>query len=136
MITDFTELVKSSIDKSVEMKLFKDKKDSAYQHLYNYKLEKIPLSFFKNNKVKNYKGDRLKKRTIETSYPKDNRPKGEYNIKAVEYHMELIDKKLNPLIWMVKKNDNYYLIHGTHKLVAANLKKLKKIDAYVVHVTK
>jgi hypothetical protein len=63
MITDFTELVKSSIDKSVEMKLFKDKKDSAYQHLYNYKLEKIPLSFFKNNKVKNYKGDRLKKRT-------------------------------------------------------------------------
>ena len=43
MINDFTELIKSSIDRSVELKLFKNKKESAYQHLYNFKLEKLPL---------------------------------------------------------------------------------------------
>jgi hypothetical protein len=134
MISDFTELVKSSIDTSVELKLFKNKQDSAYAHLYNYKLEKIPLSYFKKDKVKNFKSDRLKGKTIEKSYPEDNRPKGDYNIDAVKYHMTLIDKKLNPLIWIAKKNGIYHLIHGSHKIVAAHLAHFKKIDAYVVNI--
>jgi hypothetical protein len=134
MINDFTELLKSSIDKSVELKLFKTKEDSAYAHLYNFKLEQIPMSYFKKDKVKNFKSDRLKARTIETAYPEDDRPKGLYNVESVKYHMTLIEKKLNPLIWVVKKNNNYELIHGSHKIIAAHLAHLKKIDAYVINI--
>jgi hypothetical protein len=134
MIQEFTELVKSSIDKSVELKLFKNKKESSFAHLYNFKLEKIPLSYFKKGMVINFKSDRLRARTIETSYPIDNRPKGDYNIESVKYHLQLIDRKLNPLIWVVKKNDIYYLIHGSHKIVAAHLAHFKDIDSYVIYI--
>jgi hypothetical protein len=134
MINDFTQLLKSSIDKSVELKLFKSKEDSAYAHLYKFKLEKMPMSDFKKDKIKNFNSDRLKGRSIETAYPESDRPKGEYNIESVKYHMSLIDKKLNPLIWVAKKNNKYELIHGSHKIVAAHLAHLKNIDAYVVYI--
>jgi hypothetical protein len=39
-----------------------------------------------------------------------------------------------PLIWVVNKNNKYYLIHGSHKVVAAHLDNLKKIDAYVTYI--
>jgi hypothetical protein len=48
--------------------------------------------------------------------------------------MSLIEKKLNPLIWVAKKKGVYHLIHGSHKIVAAHLAHFKKIDAYVVNV--
>jgi hypothetical protein len=133
MINDFTELLKSSIDKSVELKLSKNKESSAYAHLYNFKLEKIPLNVFKKDRVKNFPSHRLKARTIETAYPESDRPKGMYNIESVKYHMSLIGKNLNPLIFIGKKNNKYELIHGSHKIVAAHLAHLKKIDAYVVY---
>ena len=134
MITDFTNLIKSSIDRSVEMKLFKNKESSSYAHLYNFELEKISLSKFKNNKINNFKSERLKSKTIENAYPEENRPKGDYDLESVKYHMDLITKNLNPLIWMAKKKNNYYLIHGSHKIIAAHLAKFKKIDAYVVNI--
>ena len=134
MINELTELLKSSINKSVELKLFKNKEDSSYAHLYNFKLEKIPMAEFKKDKVKNFSSDRLKAKSIETAYPEDDRPKGMYNIESVKYHMTLIDKNLNPLIFIAKKNNKYELIHGTHKIVAAHLAHLKKIDAYVIYI--
>jgi hypothetical protein len=133
MITDFVNLVKSSVDKSVELKLFKNKEDASYAHLFSYKLEQIPLTKFKKNEIVHFKSERLK-RTAEGAYPEDDRPKGDYNLEAVQYHRDLIGKKLNPLIWMAYKNNKYYLIHGSHKIVAAHLEKFKKIDAYVVYI--
>jgi hypothetical protein len=92
------------------------------------------MSKFKKGLIKNFQSDRLKGKTLEKAYPEDNRPKGDYNIKSVEYHRDLISKKLNPLIWVAHKNNNYYLIHGSHKIIAAHLEKFKKIDAYVVYI--
>lgn len=134
MIDQLIELMKSSIEKSVELKLFKNVKDSTYAHVYDYKMEKISISKFKKNNIKYFDSKRLKSKSIEEAYPENNRPKGEYNIKSVEFHSDLIKKNVFPLIWVVCKNKEYYLIHGSHKIVASHLEKLKKIDAYVVYI--
>jgi hypothetical protein len=134
MINDFVSLVQSSVERSVELKLFKNKEDAAYSHLFSYKLEKIPLKDFKKDLIVNFKSDRLKGRSVDKSYPKSDRPKGEYNLEAVQYHRDLIAKNMNPLIWMAHKNGKYHLIHGSHKIVAAHLEKFIEIDAYVVYI--
>jgi hypothetical protein len=134
MINNLIELAKSSIDKSVELKLFKNKDDSSYAHLYKYNLEQIPLLKIKKGFFENFNYDRLKGKNEESAYPIDNRPKGAYNIEAVKFHRDLIHQNKNPLIFVVKKRNKYHLIHGSHKIVAANLEKLKKIDAYIVNV--
>jgi hypothetical protein len=133
MINTLLDLVKSSVDKSVELKLFKDKKSASYSHLYDYKIELIPLSKIKKGLFENFKDERLKGKDEEKAYPEDNRPKGIYNIEAVKFHRDLITQNKNPIIFVVIKDNKYYLIHGSHKIVAANLEKLKKIDAYVVN---
>ena len=134
MINDLINLIKSSVDKSVELKLFKNNKDASYYHLFSYKIEKISISDFKKDKIVNFKSYRLKGKTVEKAYPPDDRPKGDYNLQAVQYHRDLINKNMNPLIWVVHKNNKYHLIHGSHKVIAAHLEKFKKIDAYVVYV--
>ena len=35
---------------------------------------------------------------------------------------------------MAHKKDKYYLIHGSHKLVATHLEGYKKIEAFVVYI--
>jgi len=136
MINTFVDLLQSSIDKCVELKLFKNKKDASFAHLYQYKFELLPMSKFKNGSVQNFKHERLKKnvKEVEEAYPEDNRPKGEYNLEAVKFHRNLITQKINPLIFMAYKKDKYYLIHGSHKLVAAHLEGHKKIEAFVVYI--
>ena len=133
MINTFIDLLKKSVDKCVELKLFKNKKDASYAHLYQYKFELLPMSKFKKGDVQNFKHERLKK-SIEKAYPEDNRPKGEYNIESVKFHRDLITQNINPLIFMAYKDNKYYLINGTHKLVAAYLEGHKKIEAYVVYI--
>ena len=133
MINTFIELLKSSIEKCVELKLFKNKKDASFAHLYQYKFELLSMSKFKKGEVQNFKHERLKK-TIEKAYPEDNRPKGEYNLEAVKFHRNLITQKINPLIFMAHKDNKYYLVHGSHKLVAAHLEGHKKIEAFVVYI--
>ena len=133
MINNLIELLKSSIDKSVQLKLFKNKEDASYAHLYKYKIEQIPLSKIKKGLFKEFDCNRLKGKSEETAYPEDDRPKGIYNIEAVKFHRELIHQDKNPIIFVVKKGKTYHLIHGSHKIVAANLEKLKKIDSYIVY---
>ena len=134
MINELVNLLKSSVEKSVNLKFFKTKEDAAFAHLNNIKMEKIQLSKFKNGTIKNFQSDRLKGKTEEKAYPEDNRPKGDYNIESVKFHRELITQEKYPLIFVLYKNSNYYLIQGSHKIIAAHLEKLKTIDAYVVYV--
>lgn len=133
MINELIKLLQSSIDKSVELKMFKNKDKASYAHLFSYKLEQIPLSKFKKGLVKNFKADRLKSKTEIDAYPENNRPKGIYNLEAVKFHRSLISQNVNPLIFVVYKRNKYHLIHGSHKIIAAHLDNFKKIDAFVVY---
>jgi len=40
--------LKDSINTSIKIQLFKNKKDSTYAHIFKSNLEKVPLSTFKN----------------------------------------------------------------------------------------
>jgi len=133
MINTFIDLLQRSVEKCVELKLFKNKKDASFSHLYRYKFELLSMSKFKKGYVQNFEHKRLKK-SLEKAYPENDRPKGEYNIESVNFHRNLITQNINPLIFMAYKDNEYYLINGSHKLVAAYLEGHKKIEAFVVYI--
>ena len=89
MIDDILKLLKSSIDKSIELKLFKNKDKSSYVHLYNYEFKDFSLAKIKKGLFKNYNTNRLKAKSEENAYPENDRPKGIYNIEADKFHRKL-----------------------------------------------
>ena len=117
---DYKNIIKDSIETSVSLKLFKNNKDASYYHIFNSKLEKIPMSIFKK-KVDNFNPDRLKKKASE-AYPINNRPRGQDDLKSVNYYKRQMDI---PAIWVLKKNNKYILLDGAHRIVANYIKKKK-----------
>ena len=129
------ESLRDSIENSIKLKLFKNKKDAAYAHIYDTQLEVIMIEKFKKGEVKNFEKKRLEAKSAKEAYPKSDRPNpGLYDIKSVKYHQKLIEEGKNPLIWIAKKNDIYYLLDGSHRIVAAYLENKKHIYAEVIHI--
>ena len=67
------DIIGNSIETSIFLKIFKNKKDASYAHIFNSKLEKLPIDLFFN--VENFDTVRLKKSAIE-AYPIHDRPRG------------------------------------------------------------
>ena len=123
-----------SINTSVTMKIFKNKEEAAFSHIFNYKIVKIPLNTFKNNNVDNFNSDRLQKSAVK-AYPLSNRPRGTNDISSVKYYQKQIQQQKDIIpIWMIQQNEKYILLDGAHRIVASYIEDTKYIYAYIINI--
>jgi hypothetical protein len=123
-------VIKDSVETSISMKIFKNKEESSFAHIFKSNLVKIPLSIFKN--IDNFNPNRLQKSAIK-AYPLNNRPRGDKDINSVKYYQKLIQQKKDIVpIWLIYKNNEYILLDGAHRIVASYIEDQKYINAYVI----
>jgi hypothetical protein len=122
-----------SIDTSVDMKIFKNREEAAYSHIFNSKLVKIPLSTFKNDNVDNFDSIRLQNSAVK-AYPLTRRPRGNKDIISVKYYQKQIQQKkeVTP-VWMIQKNKKYILLDGAHRIVASYIEDVP-VYAYIINI--
>tara|TARA_Y100001936_G_C15986435_1_gene619800 strand:+ start:81 stop:473 length:393 start_codon:yes stop_codon:yes gene_type:complete len=129
---DYISIINASIGTSLLLKIFNNKEESAYAHIFNSKLVKIPLSTFKD--VENFNPDRLQKSAVK-AYPLNNRPRGNDDISSVKYYQKQIQQKKEIIpIWMVQKNKKYILLDGAHRIVSSYIENKRYINAYVIRI--
>ena len=105
---DYISTINDSIGTSLNMKLFNNKEEALFSHIYKSKLDKMPLNAFKNYNVDNFDSDRLQKSAVK-AYPLSNRPRGNEDISSVKYYQKQIQQKKEIMpIWMIKKTKNIY----------------------------
>ena len=128
---DFISNVQHSIDTSIDMKIFKNRKDASLAHIFNSKLVQFPLSEFKN--VDNFDNIRLQRSAVK-AYPVSNRPRGNKDISSVKFHQKQIKNKKGVIpIWIIEtKKNNFVLLDGAHRIVAHYIENKKYIPAYVI----
>ena len=127
---NYIEVLRDSIETSITLKLFKTKKEATMKHVFNSKLISFPLSKCKN--LNNFNIERLQSSAVK-AYPLHNRPRGDNDISSVKYYQKIIKKKLDILpIWIVKKNNNYILLDGAHRIVASYIENKQYIPAYLI----
>ena len=125
--------IQDSIGTSLLLKIYKNKKESAYNHIFNSKLVKFNMNKCKN-KLNNFNSNiRLKKKAIK-AYPLNDRPRGINDIKSVKYYSKKIKNKeyIEP-IWIIYKKKNYTLLDGAHRIVAHYIENKKYINAYIIY---
>ena len=136
---DHISVLQDSIDTSVSMNIFKNREEASLAHVFQSKLDKIPLSIFEDiedtNKVDNFDPNRLQK-TAEKAYPLPNgRPRGDKDISSVKFYQNKIKQKLEiPPIWMIQQNNKYVLLDGVHRIVASYIEDVKYINAYIIFI--
>ena len=129
---DFISIINASIGTSLLLKIFNNKEESAYAHIFNSKLVKIPLSTFKD--VENFNPDRLQKSAVK-AYPLNNRPRGNDDISSVKYYQKQIQQKKDIIpIWMVQKNKKYILLDGAHRIVSSYIENKRYINSYIINI--
>jgi len=129
---DYIEYLNNSIETSVSMKLFKTKEEATMKHMFNSKLISFPLSKCRN--LDNFNPERLQKTAVK-AYPLHDRPRGDKDISSVKYHQKLIKNKLEIYpIWVLKKNNNYILLDGAHRIVANYIEDKKYIPTYLIDI--
>ena len=128
---DYIQVLRDSIETSVSMKLYKSKEEATMKHIFNSKLISFPLSKCKN--LNNFNPERLQHSAVK-SYPLHNRPRGDKDISSVKYYQKQIKNKLDiQPIWIIKKNNNYILLDGAHRIVASYIENKQFIPSYLIN---
>jgi len=128
---DYIQVLRDSIETSVSMNLFKSKEEATMKHIFNSKLISFPLSKCKN--LNNFNPERLQPSAVK-SYPLHNRPRGDKDISSVKYYQKRIKNKLDiQPIWIIKKNNNYILLDGAHRIVASFIENEQFISSYLIN---
>jgi hypothetical protein len=122
-----------SIDTSINMRIFKNREEAAFSHIFNSKLVKIPLTTFKNDNVDNFDSVRLQKSAVK-AYPLTDRPRGNEDINSVKYYQKQIQQKkeITP-VWIIQKNKKYILLDGAHRIVASYIEDIP-VYAYIITI--
>jgi len=129
---DYIQVLHDSIATSVSMKIFKTKEEATIKHIFNSKL--ISFSLSKCKKLDNFNPERLQMSAVK-AYPLDNRPRGDKDISSVKYYQKLIKNKLDiQPIWIIKKNNNYTLLDGAHRIVASYIENKEYITTYLIDI--
>lgn len=129
---NYISVLQDSIGTSVSIKIFENREQAALAHIFKSKLDKIPLSLFKD--VDNFDPNRLQL-TAEDAYPLPNRrPRGDKDISSVKFYQKQIQQKrdITP-IWLIYQNNKYVLLDGAHRIVASYIEDNKYINAYIIH---
>lgn len=120
--------LKDSVETSVALKIFPSKESASRAHIFNTTFTVLDKSLW--NDLQNFNPDRL------SSTPYKNKPRGENNMKSVNYHKKQIQKYgYTSPIWVAKKGDIYTLLDGAHRLVATYLAGKSKIPAFIVDLS-
>ena len=128
---DYIQVLHDSIETSVLLKLFKRKEEATMKHIFNSELISFPLSNCKN--LNNFNPDRLQPSAVK-AYPLHNRPRGDDDISSVKYYQKQIKKNLDiQPIWIIKKNSDYILLDGAHRIVASFIENKQFIPCYLIN---
>ena len=129
---DYISVIVDSVETSVNMKIFKNKQDASFAHIFKSKLVKIPLSKFTD--VNNFNPGRLQKSTVK-AYPLNNRPRGNDDINSVKYYQKQIQQKkdITP-IWMIQHKKKYILLDGAHRIIASYIENNQYIYAHIINI--
>ena len=120
--------LKDSVETSVALKIFPSKESASRAHIFNTTFTVLDKSLW--NTLENFNPDRL------STTPYKNKPRGENNMKSVNYHKEQIQQYgYTSPIWVAKKGDIYTLLDGAHRLVATYLADKSKIPAFIVDLS-
>ena len=119
-----------SVETSITMKIYKNKKEALFAHVYKSKLTKLPISIFKN--IDNFNINRLQKSAVK-AYPLNNRPRGNKDINSIKYYQKQIQLKKDIMpIWIIKINKKYILLDGAHRIVSSYIENKRFINAYII----
>ena len=128
---DYVSVLQDSIDTAVSMKIFKNREDASLAHIFQSKLDKIPLFIFKD--IDNFDPNRLQP-TAEQAYPLP-RPRGDKDISSVKFYQKQIQQQKEVIpIWLIQKNNKYILLDGAHRIVASYIEDIKHINAYIIYI--
>jgi hypothetical protein len=127
---DYIQVLHDSIQTSISIKIFKTKDEATMKHIFNSKLISFPLSKCKN--LNNFNPERLQSSAVK-AYPLHNRPRGDKDISTVKYYQNQIKNNLDiQPIWIIKKNNDYILLDGAHRIVASFIENKKFIPSYLI----
>ena len=120
--------LKDSVVTSVRIGIFRSEESASRAHIFNSQFTVLDKSSW--NDLQNFNPDRL------STTPYTNKPRGENNMKSVNYHKKQIQKygHTSP-IWVAKQGDKLTLLDGAHRLVATYLAGKSKIPAFIVDLS-
>jgi hypothetical protein len=125
---EYMNTLKDSVETSVALKIFPSKESASRAHIFNTTFTVLDKSLW--NTLENFNPDRL------STTPYKNKPRGENNMKSVNYHKKQIQRYgYTSPIWVAKKGNIYTLLDGAHRLVATYLADKSKIPAFIVDLS-
>lgn len=122
------DVLRDSVETSINLKLFKTVEEASYAHIFNSKLHNISME-----KAKDFENFNPARFSLQP-YPKNNSPRKGNDTKAITFTVKKIlnGERVEP-IWLFKKGSKYTLLDGAHRLVAHYKQNMKTIEAYVIH---
>jgi hypothetical protein len=125
---EYMNTLKDSVETSVNIGIFPSKESASYAHIFNTTFTVLDKSLW--NDLKNFNPDRL------SNAPYKNKPRGENNMKSVNFHKKQIQQygQTSP-IWVAKDGNTLTLLDGAHRLVATYLAGKSEIPAFIVNLS-
>ena len=122
---EYMNTLKDSVDTSVNIGIFPSKESASYAHIFNTTFTVLDNSLWED--LQNFNPNRL------SNTPYKNKPRGENNMKSVNYHKKQIQQygQTSP-IWVAKDGETLTLLDGAHRLVATYLAGKSEIPAFIV----
>ena len=117
--------LKDSVVTSVKIGIFPSEETASRAHIFNTQFTLLDNSLWKD--LQNFNPYRL------SNTPYKNKPRGENNMKSVNYHKKQIQQygQTSP-IWVAKDGKTLTLLDGAHRLVATYLAGKSEIPAFIV----
>jgi hypothetical protein len=122
---EYMNTLKDSVVTSVKIGIFPSEETASRAHIFDTQFTVLDKSFWYD--LENFNPDRL------SNTPYKNKPRGENNMKSVNYHKKQIQQygHTSP-IWVANKKGTYTLLDGAHRLVATYLAGKSEIPAFIV----
>ena len=125
---EFMNTLKDSVETSVALKIFPSKESASRAHIFNTTFTVLDKSLW--NTLENFNPDRL------STTPYKNKPRGENNMKSVNYHKKQIQRYgYTSPIWVAKQGETLTLLDGAHRLVATYLAGKTEIPAFIIELS-
>ena len=120
--------LKDSVVTSVKIGIFSTEETASRAHIFNTQFTVLDKSLW--NDLQNFNPDRL------STTPYKNKPRGENNMKSVNYHKKQIETHgYTSPIWVAKQGKTLTLLDGAHRLVATYLEGKSEIPAFIVDLS-
>jgi len=125
---EYMNTLKDSVETSVALEIFPSEETASRAHIFDTTFTVLDKSLWNN--LQNFNPDRL------SNTPYKNKPRGENNMKSVNYHKKQIETYgYTSPIWVAKQGETLTLLDGAHRLVATYLAGKTDIPAFIVDLS-